>query len=154
MEITLVPGVIERWNHAVWYAQYFHKFPLVFVCLDSTKRHFCICIIVDFIKNWHKYFTQKAHNGKIKLWPTYPSFALKFLLTIFDIQFFYRELNESKRIQSQNSSAMNLQLTKDRLVWNGKYQISLFYLTPMMLMSLWLHDSAIFLWQTHLSDPE
>ena len=33
-------------------------------------------------------------------------------------------------------------------------QIPLFYLMHMMSMSLWLHDSAIFLWQTHLSDPE
>ena len=32
--------------------------------------------------------------------------------------------------------------------------MALFYLIPMMAMSLWLHDSAIFLRQTHLSDPE
>ena len=78
---------------------------------------FAYCINVDFKKNWRKFLTQKAHNGKVKLWPTYPNFAVKFLLTIFEIQFLYWELNKIKRIQSQNSSAMYLQLTKDRLVW-------------------------------------
>ena len=85
--------------------------------LTAPNVIFANYINVDFIKNWHKFFALKAHNWKTKLCPTYPSFAVMFLLTIFEIQFVYRELNESKRIQSQNSSAMYLQLAKDRLVW-------------------------------------
>ena len=88
----------------------------VFV-LTAPNVIFANYINIDFIKNWHKFFALKAHSGKKKLWPTYPSFAVMFLLTIFEIQFLYWELNKSKRIQSQNSSAMYLQLAKDRLVW-------------------------------------